>query len=530
MATESEQLLLALGVNKFGLDAAYLQVLEILGTIVGCAKSRYNSEPLAAKHNIFWKAIREIADQEINKDDSENKNRVLSRLLKVFPNKKKKLDGRMWLPMHFAMASSNVDLHDIQVLIEHHPDLMMQSYDNNFNVTPFHQAVMMKDPNMKLIEKLKVIDPGYGARLTTNDSTPLHMAAEFTNSVAVIHELIQLYPPALDMRNEDQRKPLSCSLSNESPEAPDILQLLLDVAPHTAQETGISGLLPLHELMIVQYDSCPNSRIAKMASILLRAYPEAVNIPDAFQNTDNSWLPIHDAANNCGVEVLRMITEVNPANLSYIVPNFGSVAHFAARGGMLDNLRYIQSVMPELLYVVDDKHCTPLCTAVSLHLNNPDFIQAVASLAPDAAMMLNAYGNNLLHTMVSKFNVFHPLIQTSTDSLGTNRTSSANKLATMKFLLRLIPGGALAVNNKGQTPYDILKANNPFHYDARRLLLLAGAPSLHPETRQQMNYQARKGALLAFFASRRKGHVDVCYRIHNGAAAAELMREIVSFL
>eukprot|EP01035_Chromulina_nebulosa_P034558 gene34558-46381_t len=49
-----------------------------------------------------------------------------------------------------------------------------------------------------------------------------------------------------------------------------------------------------------------------MAAILLQAYPEAVNIPDAFQSAENSCLPIHDAANNCGVEVLRMITEVNP--------------------------------------------------------------------------------------------------------------------------------------------------------------------------------------------------------------------------
>jgi hypothetical protein len=51
--------------------------------------------------------------------------------------------------------------------------------------------------------------------------------------------------------------------------------------------------------------------------------------------------------------------------------------------------------------------------------------------------------------------------------------------------------------------------------------------------RQQLNYDARKYALLAFFGVRvedRSGRVDICYRIRHGVGARELMREIVSFL
>ena len=50
----------------------------------------------------------------------------------------------------------------------------------------------------------------------------------------------------------------------------------------------------------------------------------------------------------------------------------------------------------------------------------------------------------------------------------------------------------MATNNKGQTPYDLIQENElqfgetPGVYaETRRLLLLAGAPSLHPETRKQ---------------------------------------------
>jgi hypothetical protein len=99
---------------------------------------------------------------------------------------------------------------------------------------------------------------------------------------------------------------------------------------------------------------------------------------------------------------------------------------------------------------------------------------------------------------------------------------------------RLISGGALATNKQGQTPYDLFKAGNPDHVnDIRRLLLLAGAPSLHPEARKQMNYEARKGALFAFFAPRGQHHsggADICHRICHGAGAMEIIREIVSFL
>eukprot|EP01031_Cornospumella_fuschlensis_P011680 gene11680-14269_t len=136
----------------------------------------------------------------------------------------------------------------------------------------------------------------------------------------------------------------------------------------------------------------------------------------------------------------------------------------------------------------------------------------MANLAPEAARKVDINGSNLLHTIATRTEPIEDLI---------------------RFFLRLIPCGALATNNQGQTPYDLLKTGNPANNDVRRLLLLAGAPSLHPETRKQMNYQARKGALFAFFAPRGQHHsggADICHRIRHGAGAMEIMREIFSFL
>ena len=148
----------------------------------------------------------------------------------------------------------------------------------------------------------------------------------------------------------------------------------------------------------------------------------------------------------------------------------------------------------------------------------------MVSLEPAAAAIVDNNGDNLLHMMMK------------------NRAWTDDIMAyceILRLFIRLIPSGAIAVNNLGQTPYDLLDANNLFHYYeapiiVRRLLLLAGAPSLHPETRQQMNYQARKGALFAFFAPRggehHSGGTDICHLIQNGAGAMEIIREIVRFL
>ena len=124
--------------------------------------------------SIFWKTIREIADQEINKDP-QMKNAALERLMEDFEERQDTYDYRKdklleaqephttsevlkvlaedidseektWLPMHFAMSVPNIDLDDIQILFDNHPEMIVQgSYPSN-NWTPCHFAVMMRDP------------------------------------------------------------------------------------------------------------------------------------------------------------------------------------------------------------------------------------------------------------------------------------------------------------------------------------------------------------------------------------------------
>ena len=199
---------------------------------------------------------------------------------------------------------------------------------------------------MALIERLKKFDPNFGERLTsTTNSTPLHLAAQFSNSVAVIQELIQVHPAALEMENQNHDTPLFCALKNRTANAPDILQVLIDAAPHTVRRRG-HRFPPLHELLN-DYKIVPKSSKAKMVSILLRAFPAAVDINVFSDSLTNSLFPIQIAAKYCTTEVFKMIAEANPAQLSM---TSNRVAHYcAAVAGNMSNLRYIHSVMPELL-------------------------------------------------------------------------------------------------------------------------------------------------------------------------------------
>ena len=491
--------------KKDGIDSIFSTFLQTACVVSHLPIDEVN-KLYAAKNRIFWKALAEIAS--IGQNSSSGRKYAFE-LLMYETGENNFL--KVWLPMHYALVVSNSDLEDIQTIFEHDPESIKQVYEHGRKFTPCHLAVMTKDPNMAVIEQLKVFDPAYGARVTIDRQTPLHLAAEHSNSVAVIQELIRVYPAALEMRDRSWDTPLCRSFHNNNPEAPEILQALIDAAPDTAS-IKYRNQFPFHQLLIDRYystqhfdDSCTE----KMVSILLRVFPDVVDIRGSSEFRSGLF-PVEIASEHCKTSVLKTIVEATSVN---VLHTCSQLAHQAAGSCNLSNIQYVHSIMPELLLSVDYRDKTPLHCAVSS--GDYTFIAAVAALAPDAARMVDRNGDNLLHIHIRS---------------NLEELQSVMGLNIMRLLLRLIPGGAVAINGACQTPYDLLDVGD---YVARRLLLLAGASSLHPETLKQMNYEARKGALLAFFGTRVQDssvREDICYRIRHGEGAMELIRQIVSFL
>ena len=215
-----------LRLNSDNSDALFLHALEILGAITCISENPSDSEIdlmseiKIAKFRIFWKTIKEIANQKLleRRDEdgylSTEKSSTMM-VLSAFPDKKKQKDGRMWLPMCFAVTVPDVALTDIQTLFKAEPKTISTiSLIDRFRehrkltVSPCHLITMTKTPNMALIKLLKMYDRNFGSLLDCNGSPPLHFAAEFSNSSALIQELIRINPKALGMQNRDGDIPI----------------------------------------------------------------------------------------------------------------------------------------------------------------------------------------------------------------------------------------------------------------------------------------------------------------------------------
>ena len=88
---------------------------------------------------------------------------------------------------------------------------------------------------------------------------------------------------------------------------------------------------------------------------------EMTSIMGAGNYTDNDGcLPIRLAVSTCRTEVLKMITDANPAKFSSNHPEWGTVAHMAVSG---HNILYIHRLMSQLLLSLDGNKRPPLAVA-----------------------------------------------------------------------------------------------------------------------------------------------------------------------
>jgi ankyrin repeat protein len=231
----------------------YLHILDCIGALSRIQKRRENIHLKTKKRNtndqeaesnrrIFWQVVRELADRELPLADrkvsnsSEINSAQYSIVLDVFPDEAKRMDGRSWLPLHWAMSLPSTDIQDIENLIIAKPE-RLNILTDEFGYNPIH-LVCLTNGRVDIVHLLMDHLPLGKRNVTTryDGSTPLHLAVRSSsNSLAFVRELIRLCPSALEMGDSGQNTPLHC-VSTVSSEGPQILQALLDAAPQTAQK------------------------------------------------------------------------------------------------------------------------------------------------------------------------------------------------------------------------------------------------------------------------------------------------------
>ena len=430
---------------------------------------------------------------------------------------------------------TSIDIKDIENLILADPQAVKtpSNFIGSGQFNPCHLAAQKINPRVDVLHLLKDHFPLLGESVSNFSYTPLHLAVMYSSNVEFVRELIQLYPPALEMRCRNGNSPLDLVIENNSPAAPQILQALLDAAPNSALIANpVNTKLPLHALLstINGYPAMPET-----VAILLAAYRGAVNV------RCGDWLPIHHVivAKNTPLETFRMIVEENRSNISAVMDDGQTLAHLAVRVGNIHALSYILSEVPELLLCADGNGHMPLHSLLmedEWNSINYDPLKELASPLSDRSEILRLI---LRHTRKS-VHIRTTTIDDADASEGSDDETDPNE--------DIDEGGDDDADADADASEDIgtpvllsvykrlIYTENMESVDLRyprRLLLLAGHPSLcFPVDLRELNYSARRGALFMFFHHPPSSNTSatIFSRIRNGPGSRELIRAIISFL
>jgi len=367
--------------DLFDEDGFRLQVMDCVEAIICIQKRKgreYNDATTVAKSRVFWQSLMEVASFAENELQT---NEALSTVLESFPDDTKTVDGRSWLPLHFAVSLEKPNPADVSAVSISNPERIKAGSDSRL-INPCHLFSMSSSayPNLMVLQQLQIHNPRMGQSITCDGNTPLHLAACHSNSVELIKELIQIHPPALRMLNNRGETPFCLVFENPSSFASNILKAFLQADPELI-EIRKNNELPIH--CCIRRGG--NSNILNFLSILLEANHHLVNIP-----TSEGLLPIHLAASST-VEVFKMLYEYSPSSINVISPRGGSVAYIACVCQQMDILKYIHTINPELILSTGNNGYTPLSWAVTFKNSDCDFIKALYALGPTAISKVQFY-------------------------------------------------------------------------------------------------------------------------------------------
>ena len=528
-------------------DLMFLHILDCIGCIGELTRDMDANSLTKSKRNIFWKAVREIADlelkyiiqreeeMEIEKKDLPTS--AISRLLEYFPDNCKVHDGRSWMPFYWAVSLPNIAFEDIHNLIVTVTVLREEDGDENSVVlvgnSPPNLAHLacMANISVDVLHLLREHFPRLVDSIAEDyyNYTTLHFAVKYSN-LAWVRELILLYPSMVEISDDYGCIPLLLLFQdiNDSLLAQQILGELLKAAPYIARTIqrvnvyNVDNIMVSHSWLplffLLHYcNQCGNSSsgVLQMLTILLSAYPDALKIPD-----DNGCLPIHIAAARSPVHVLKLIAEESLDNISALTNNGLSVVHMAVRGLKVENLRYIFSIEPKLILVKDSKGSL----AIS-HL--------IAGLKDDIYNSENDFNHNqhwyMDHDFASPFSNRSELLW----FLLEIWSSIANKLATNQGQISdEFRVNQDQISEEFKYVYSFLSSSTNSYLDYPRRRLLANFPNLYePEILRELNYSARRGALFIFFHGHFTSETNTIFAtIKNGPGSKELIQSIISFL
>ena len=547
-------------------------------------------ETQAALNKVFKASLTTMATAMLH-DGSElpKQSNSVDSLLRSFPVDYTQIDGRNWLPLHYAVCAPSVTEDDVKriyaidpmALQKHH----LQGTGNLLGFTPAHLLCMqeMSNRNVSLVRHFSLINQqafimsasyaGRGDPLLYSYSA-LHAACDLGQPTEeLLKHLLQLDScQTKKMRREQGLTPLGLLCNNGNSNDRSIACLLQVDSSAEVVWNGIVGclqssddshLLEKVEMLLKANSDAAKHRDSNGSNLLhfCRYLSSALCIEvmkrilaihtDAVREANaDGWLPIHSAARYSTVEVMEFLLGLYKESATMLSPSSVNLLYLAIHNSKNTNMeakvKYLSSRYPAMLLQMTDYGRTPFISAV--------FTKNI----PAMRMLYEIGGQEQLRTPMAHMDAdeknngrlpLHMVIKWHAYWLRGSLLSP--EADCFRMLLRWYPQAAgteggvdMVFNNDDdeeeeedeeeesrivfkKTPYQMaVDEKLPPYY---RRLLLRAALELNPVELRRMNYEERRMAMfLAFSAVTTQPTPLLMARLRF--EKKDLVKHVISFL
>ena len=531
----------------------------------------------AASDKVFKASLLTMATAMLHDGTKPHEQRKsLDRLLRAFPDGSKQVDGRNWLPLHWAAVIDEkcVTEGEVKVIYANDPMALqryhLQSMDD-MGFTPAHLLCTreMTNRNMSLVHHFSICnEQAFTMSASYSNRGDVSLYSFSALHAACCHGQLteELLKHLLQLDSSQTKKRCSVygftpmgHLCNSSSCNDRLIGCLLEV--DSSVEVVVSGILGCLKSTDCIY-------VLERVDMLLKANPEAakyrdsngmnllhlvsyqVNLPsysshlcidimqrilaihkDAIREVSSSGrLPVYNASLRSTVEVMEFLLGLYPESASVVTATSLNLLHLAAYDivntiSVIEaKVRFLCTRYPAMLLQRDDNGGTPLHSAI--YFEN----------IPAMQILCEAGGQELARLPVAHptddnywSNGWLPLHFLISDNAISLRGSLLSKEADcFRMFLRWYPeaAGIEGVVYK-KTPYQLaMDKNLPPYY---RRLLLRAAPDLNPAELHRLNYAERRMAMFLAFRAR-TSNIDPPFLARLRCAKKDLVKYIMSFL
>lgn len=296
------------------------------------------------------------------------------------------------------------------------------------------------------------------AQHISNGWTPLHVACFSGASCDIIRMLVEARPKSAELKDKVGRLPLHIACGCEYSASPNVLKLLLKAYPKAAEIQDNCGSLPLH----ITCEKEDSSYCLEAVKLLLEAYKEAAKIQDR-----NGNIPIQrllDFNNftdyNPSADVVKVLLEAYPeaAKISF---HHGELLLNQAclDGAPLDVLDALLVAYPESIHATDIYGEHPSnCLKFHRDINYGGYGGGYMFLLHKAA--INGCSVSLVNLLIQAF----PESGTMQDDYGMVplhyaclKSAADISMDIIMVLADDFPESCHITNKRGKTPFQLLK-------------------------------------------------------------------------